>query len=257
MAELLPILMYHGVHASSAQPGIFDSVYSVAPDAFERQLDWLAESNYRTIRLVDVDTVSASDRCVVITFDDGDISNVDVALPRLRQRAMVGEFFVTADFIGRGGYLAPADVRMLAEAGMGVQSHGYSHRYLSDLSMNELEDELAQSMSRLEGLSGQPTVALALPGGRGRERERLAARAMGYRYLLNSEPGCNRRRTADGYLQRLPITRLTTLDKFGALVQWRGTAPRILSARYRTLGLAKRLFGNAAYERWRERMLPR
>jgi peptidoglycan/xylan/chitin deacetylase (PgdA/CDA1 family) len=256
MAEPLPILMYHGVHASPAQAGVFDNVYSVAPDTFERQLDWLAKNSYRTIRLVDTGKVPAPDRCVIISFDDGDISNTQVALPLLRERGMVGEFFITTDFIGRDGYVTAADVRLLAEAGMGIQSHGGSHRYLSDLSKEELEGELAESKFRLEGHCDAPVIALALPGGRGGERERVAARSTGYRYLLNSEPGCNRRKASNGYLQRLPITRLTTLEQFSAMVQWRGTTPRLLSARYRTLQLAKRLIGNVAYERWRARALP-
>lgn len=257
MAEPLPILMYHGVHADARQAGVFDKVYSVAPGSFECQLDWLEENNYRTIRLVDMDKIRAGDRCVIVTFDDGDISNVQIALPRLRARGMVGEFFVTADFIGREGYLAPADVRTLAEAGMGVQSHGYTHRYLSDLPLQELEAELAKSMFRLQGLSGEPVVALALPGGRGGERERIVARELGCRHVLNSEPGCNRRRPRDGYLQRLPITRQTTLDRFEALVRWRGATPRIVAARYNALRLAKRLVGNKTYERLRKQALPR
>ena len=255
MAEPLPILMYHGVHASPARAGVFDSVYSVVPHAFERQLDWLVQNGYRAIRLVDTDEIRTADRCVIISFDDGDISNTQSALPLLRQRGMVAEFFITTDFIGRDGYLTAEDVRLLADAGMGIQSHGHSHRFLPDLSDEELEGELVRSKFRLEGLCDAPVVALALPGGRGGERERVAARNIGYRYLLNSEPGCNGRRASDRYLQRLPITRRTTLEQFSALVQWRGITPRLLSARYRSLQLAKRLIGNVAYERWRARAL--
>jgi len=253
----LPILMYHGLHAGPGAHGIFDPVYSVTADAFARQLDWLAANGYRTTRLQDADSLGSDARPLVITFDDGDVSNAEVALPALLERGMVAEFFVTADFVGQHGRLTPEHVRALAAAGMGVQSHGFSHRYLADLDSDDLEFELAESRRRLEAIVGHAVQALALPGGRGGERERIAALRLGYRDLLNSEPGPNRNRVRGDYLQRLPVTRGLALHDFARLVRWRGVLPRALQARYRALAMAKHLLGNQPYERFRKRLLER
>jgi peptidoglycan/xylan/chitin deacetylase (PgdA/CDA1 family) len=256
MNASLPVLMYHGIHADADARGRFDPVYSVTPSAFAAQLDWLVEHGYSTPLLRELECAGA-ERRVVITFDDGDVSNAEVALPLLAARGLRAEFFVTADFVGQPGMLTPADLRALTAAGMGVQSHGATHRYLADLEAAELETELTDSKRRLEGWSGVTVDALALPGGRGAERERATALKLGYRRVLNSVPGANRQRGADDYFERIAVTREMPIEKFGALVEWRGAGPRLMKARYELLAGAKRLLGNRRYERLRARMLTR
>ncbi len=256
----LPILMYHGLHSGPQDPGVYDAVYSLDPRKFAEQLDWLAANGYRTIRLRDLDPPqqnSGSVRRVVITFDDGDISNLQVALPALTRRGMVAEFFVTADFVGRPGRLAPQDLRTLAEAGMSVQAHGCSHRFLDDLSVEEVERELGDSKRRLETILEQPVTGLALPGGRGGERERALALGMGYVDVLGSVPGHNRRRSPGHYLQRLAVTRDLSLADFASMVSGQGVVPALMQARHHVLALTKRLLGNQRYEHFRAWMLDR
>ena len=259
MAEAaLPILMYHGLHSGPEDSGIYDPVYSVEPRDFAAQLDWLADNGYGTARLRDLDPERRdSARRAIITFDDGDISNLRVALPALMKRGMVAEFFVTADFVGQPGRLAPQDLRTLADAGMSVQAHGKSHRYLDELSLPDVEHELSDSKYRLEAFLDEPVTALALPGGRGGERERALALGMGYLDVLGSVPGRNRRWTRGHYLQRLSVTRGLALGDFAGIVSGRGVLPVAMQARYHILALAKRLLGNRRYELVRARMLDR
>src|SRR5262249_50589067 len=102
-----------------------------------------------------------------------------------------------------------------------------------------------------------PVTGLALPGGRGGERERAAALRAGFRHLLSSVPGSNADWCRGEYLQRLAVTRGLGIDDFARLVQWRGMAAPLRSARYAALAQAKRLLGNAGYERWRDRVVSR
>lgn len=251
--------MYHGLHADQGARGRYDAVYSVHPDAFARQLDWLQAQGYRTRALGgDADASAGTDAAhkpVVITFDDGDISNIEVALPMLQARAMIAMFFITSDFIGQPGMLSAADVRSLADAGMGIGSHGRSHAFLEDLDTDALHAELHESRTRLQEIGGREVTAIALPGGRGGERERRVAWALGYRSLSGSVPGPNRAARDDGWLQRLPVTRTLALEDFAALVQWRGLQPRLARARFLALALPKRVLGNRRYERLRTRLL--
>lgn len=254
MPERLPVLMYHGLHEGAAGGGAWDPVYSVAPAAFARQLDWLVGHGYRSVGLADLAGGMLPARGVLISFDDGDASNLEVAVPMLRARGFTAVFFITSGFLGRPGMLAPEGVPALRAAGMEIGSHGASHRYLPDLDASSLAGELAASQACLETLAATPVAALALPGGRGGERERRAALAQGYRWLFGSVPGPNREPRPGQWLERLAIRRDLALGDFAALVEWRGPLPRIAAARHRLLGLGKRLLGNARYERLRTHM---
>lgn len=265
----LPVLMYHGLHANARALG-YDPVYSVRPRDFAQQLDWLCAQGYRTVRFDQFFSASAGtdgpppraakrnplpDKAIVISFDDGDASNRSVALPLLRARRMVAEFCITSDFIGRRGMLSANDVRALARAGMGVQSHGRTHRLLEDLDELTLDSELTLSKHRLEALCERSVSVLALPGGRGGSRERDAALRAGYSRVLTSVPGINRDAFSRDACERIAITRDISMDDFAALVQWRGLRPRMARLRYHALGFPKRVLGNARYERVRARLL--
>lgn len=250
----LPVLMYHGLHADAQAHGRFDPVYSVHPDEFARQLDWLLAQGYHAIR-ADGRSAPAQARPVAITFDDGDVSNLEVALPLLRERGMVATFFVTSGFVNQPGMLSAEQLRALAAAGMAIGAHGRSHAFLEDLDEAMLAAELRDSRACLSEISGQAVDAMALPGGRGGERERRAARAAGYRHLFGSVPGPNRRRDGDDWLQRIAVTRTTTPAEFAALVAWRGLHPRLARARFAALAWPKRVLGNAGYERLRAQLL--
>ncbi|MBN8727797.1 MAG: polysaccharide deacetylase family protein [Xanthomonadales bacterium] len=251
MPESLPVLMYHGLHAGKAMRGRYDPVYSVDPSSFARQLDWMANRDYRSIGLAGLDAGEWPARSILISFDDGDASNLEMAVPMLRERGFTAVFFITSAFLGQPGMLRPDEVPALLAAGMEVGSHGASHRYLADLDAASLAAELADSRARLESLTGTAVAALALPGGRGGMREREAALAHGYRWLFGSVPGPNRSTQPGRWLQRLAIRRNLDLMDFAALVEWRGPLPRLAAARHRLLGLGKRLLGNARYERLR------
>ena len=69
----------------------------------------------------------STDLRIEITFDDGNASDTEVALPLLRDRDLTASFFVCAGRIGEDGYLDAAAIRELAAAGMGIGSHGWSH----------------------------------------------------------------------------------------------------------------------------------
>lgn len=251
----LPVLMYHGLHASETDQGRFDSVYSVTPAAFTAQLDWLRRNGYQCVRLDDAE--SGRGKRIVISFDDGDVSNLTVALPLLADRGMTAECFITSDFIGESGMLTTHDVRKLADAGLGVQSHGRSHHFLEDLDEDAMFAELRDSKTRLEAASGQPVTALAFPGGRGGSRERDVALRLGYRHVLGSEPGLNQGHRAHECYERITVTRALSLDGFAALIAWRGWRPRYARARFRALRVPKKLLGNDRYQRLRAKLLTR
>lgn len=102
---------------------------------------------------------------VRITFDDGNDSDLRLALPRLRARGLSAEFFVLAGLLGEPGRLGPDDVRHLADAGMRIGSHGWAHRDWRRIDDRQAVEELWQASALLTELLGQPVSSVAIPFG--------------------------------------------------------------------------------------------
>ena len=252
----LLVLMYHGLHRDADDHGRFDPRYSVRPEAFERQMQ-----RVRALRGGSwLPTVFGAARppsgpAVMVSFDDGDASNADVALPCLQKLGMGAVFFITSDFLGQRGMLSPSRLRDLADAGMVVGAHGATHRFLNTLTERELHDELQRSRCRLEDVCGTPVDTLALPGGRGGARELAAARAAGYRLVFGSCPGINRGLDEDALVRRVAITRGLGAQGFDQVLAWQGATVRRLRLRHRLLSVPKQLLGDVRYDRLREALV--
>lgn len=253
----LLVLMYHGIHEARADDVEFDPRYSVRPGQFAAQMHCLSEMGVAgwlpvTGRPLVAPPAPEGRHMALITFDDGDASNLDQALPILQKTGLAAVFFITRSFVGQRGMLSGAGVRELADAGMVIGSHGLSHRFLNTLSPAALEIELASSRDFLQQLTGRPVALLSLPGGRGGPREIRAAHAAGYRSVLGSRPGNNVATPAGGLIDRVVISRQTDATAFEQLVRWQGPAAWHQHARYRLLGWPKRLLGDRGYDRLRQ-----
>jgi peptidoglycan/xylan/chitin deacetylase (PgdA/CDA1 family) len=189
-----------------------------------------------------------------ITFDDGHMSQFDLALPVLKEFSIKAIFFVTSGWVDRReGYMSWKHLDEVARAGYEVQSHGWSHAYLSRCSNQELDVELQRSKSELESHLGIRVSAISAPGGRWNQRVLHACQNAGYERLFTSEPYVSQKKE-DGIevLGRWMVTRTTDENEISAWLEGRG-APVAL-ARMRNLATAtvKRTIGDRAYERlWR------
>lgn len=251
----LLVLMYHGIHRDAADRGHFDPRYSVAPDAFDAQMALLAERR-ESLWLPD-GPAPRSQRAptVMISFDDGDLSDVAHALPCLVRQRLRAVFFVTSQNLGGNGWISAQQLRQLAEAGMHVGSHGASHRFLSSLTDAQLREELLASRDALEQAGGRRVDWLALPGGRGSAEVSRTAHALGYQRVFGSVPGINSGSDPSIDVQRVAITRDTTLADFAEILAWRGRSVTALRWRHRLLQLPRALLGDLRYDSLRKALL--
>ncbi|MEV7009743.1 polysaccharide deacetylase family protein [Streptosporangium sp. NPDC051022] len=102
---------------------------------------------------------------VHITFDDGNASDLEIALPRLVERGLTAEFFVLVGLLGEPGRLDVAGVRELAAAGMRVGSHGWAHRDWRKLNAAEVKQEIVDANRVLGEILGRPVSRVAIPFG--------------------------------------------------------------------------------------------
>lgn len=183
--------MLHGIKGDCAIPpgqSTEDAFYDVSEIQFSAVLELVACHGLDTVVSGEIDD-RESTRKVVISFDDGRVSDFAVAMPALLDRNMRGVFFVTADWIGTRGFLSAPQLREMVSLNMDVQAHGKSHRFLADLQQDELVSELAGAKAGIEDIVGRSVTALAYPGGRGDRRVRETALELGYRSFFCSRPG--------------------------------------------------------------------
>ena len=100
---------------------------------------------------------------VRITFDDGNASDVEQALPALVDRDLDATFFVVAGRLGEPTFLDAGGVRELAAAGMGIGCHGMRHRPWRGLGETELREEHVEAKAMLEEVVERPVTAGGVP----------------------------------------------------------------------------------------------
>lgn len=124
---------------------------------------------------------------VRLSFDDGNASDVEVALPALVDRGMTADFFVVAGRLGTPGNIAAEGVRALLAAGMTVGTHGMAHRSWRGLSDHDLTVELVEAREAIAAAAGATVDTAALPLGQYDRTVLAALRRHGYRAVYSSD----------------------------------------------------------------------
>lgn len=126
---------------------------------------------------------------VALSFDDGNTSDIEIALPALSARGLSATFFIVPGWLGAPGFIAGPDVRALAAAGMTIGNHGLAHHRWTEIGPDALDDEVAEGRRRLERLTGTTVDTLAIPYGAYNEAVLERLRGHGYRHVFTSDGG--------------------------------------------------------------------
>ncbi len=247
----IPILMYHEVGPRET----LAERYTVPTESFREQLGYLRDNGYRTISLQDyfrqAETGGAAgEKQIILTFDDNNLSHYLVSLPLLVEFGFSATFFVVSGFVDtRPDFMTSGQLREMERAGMSIESHSHTHRFLSELGDDDLRAELETSKRLLEGHVHHPIDFISCPGGRYSERVLERALAAGYRGVCTSAPGLNAPvggRPSRG-LQRFLVSADTPIEIFTRMV--RGDRRFVLGQvrRHRIKSAIKNMLGNRLY----------
>jgi peptidoglycan/xylan/chitin deacetylase (PgdA/CDA1 family) len=135
---------------------------------------------------------------VRIKFDDGNASDVEIALPRLIERGLTAEFFLLAGMLGDSGRIDPDGVRELLAAGMTIGSHGWAHRDWRRIDSVQAREELDDAPRVLSELTGRRVTHVAIPFGSYDRNVLRRVRTAGMTRAYTSDGGRSR---PDGWLQ--------------------------------------------------------
>jgi peptidoglycan/xylan/chitin deacetylase (PgdA/CDA1 family) len=187
----VPILMYHVV--SAPKPGApYPELYTPEP-VFAAQMRALAQHGYHGVTLGQVDDYwrrgyALPRRPIVVSFDDGYLSDYTHAMPVLRGLGWPGVLNLEVNNV-RPGDLTAQQVRSLIAAGWEIDSHTVTHPDLTTLSDTALRDELVRSRAFIKSHFGVPVNFFCYPAGRFNSRVVAAVQAAGYRAATTTQPG--------------------------------------------------------------------
>jgi peptidoglycan/xylan/chitin deacetylase (PgdA/CDA1 family) len=145
---------------------------------------WVETGSFRTL----LGTARARDD-VRISFDDGNRSDFEIALPTLLELDLTASFFIVAARLEVPGFVTRDDVRNLADAGMAIGLHGFTHQSWRGLDDHGLRRELIDAKIVLEDVSGRRVTAAACPFGAYDRRVLRALRKAGYEQVFTSDGG--------------------------------------------------------------------
>jgi peptidoglycan/xylan/chitin deacetylase (PgdA/CDA1 family) len=220
MPESVVNVCFHGIGAPRRELEPGEAPYWITVDTYHRVLDDLA-------------TWPAPVR---ISFDDGNVSDVEIGLPGLLSRGLTADFFVLAGRFGTPGSLDEPAVKELVASGMTVGTHGMNHIPWRGLDPATNRAELVDARARIAAVTGTPVDAAACPLGRYDRRLLRDLRGFGYRRVYTSD-----RRFADpnAWLQpRFSIRADDTAESFRA--QATAVPPLAERAKDAAKGLIKR-----------------
>ena len=222
----IPVLNYHGVGSLGIPEDAPDRKFWVSASTLRQQLAQVRYSGRRVVLLSQhwghAPARPEGGRSVVITFDDGRVSDYDVAFPLLVQAGARAEFFINTANIGRAGFMTWAHVEEMQRAGMSFQSHAHDHIVLLGLSRPRLEYQLRTSKQRLEDHLSRSVQFVAAPYGLLGRRVIATAEQVGYRGVCNSrqwlaQPGSR-------VINRVAVHAHTTGKQFIGLLEARPAA---------------------------------
>lgn len=253
----IPILGYHAIDDSG-------SYVSRAPRIFQTEIETLARlgcAGWSMSQLMNTVKAGAPipDRVIVLTFDDGFRNFKDAAWPVLCSVGFSATLYVPTDYVGgtadwyRAYHLEPFlmlswdELRQLRDQGADIQSHGCSHRKLTEISGDDARRELEQSKALIERELGVDVRHFCYPFGFHNAAVRRAAAESGYESAVTMKPGSYRMGDDTRAIRRLGLDFINVTDHATAERVARSCADgsyetylRIKVALHRLLGIGRK-----------------
>ena len=217
----IPVLCYHHVFADG---GDMDG-FNIRPERFEEQLRYLNEQGYQSIRQEQLiaymlgRTVTLPAKPILITFDDGSLSNYTEVAPLLARYDFNAVLFLYPTIISasRSRYMNWRQVQELVRSGrFEVASHTLWHPMLPAMDRRGIRDQLERSKRILEANLNTTVRMIAYPFGVYDRRVIEEARAVGYELGFTIQPGGNRSGDEPLTMNRYMVTSGHSLQVFAS-----------------------------------------
>lgn len=166
----LPILMYHHIVLKKGK-GL-----SISVGNLERQFEYLAKKNYKTHHLKDLlqNKKLPEGKNIVITFDDGYVSQLKLALPLLKRYKLKATFFIPLAYLGKTDLWNTASLAIMTSDQLKSMDpelielgfHSFSHKKYTELSPEEIEEDTKRCLDFVSENELDFSPILAYPYGK-------------------------------------------------------------------------------------------
>jgi peptidoglycan/xylan/chitin deacetylase (PgdA/CDA1 family) len=214
----VPILMYHVISdppANAPYPELY-----VPRASFAAQVGWLAAHGYHAVTLQQVFDSWRGARTlpakpIVLSFDDGYLSQLRNAMPLLHARRWAGVLNLEVRNLAVVWGIRPPGIRKLIRAGWEIDAHTINHPDLTTLDAAQLREEVAGSRAEIRRRFHVPVNFFCYPAGRYNETVVAAVQAAGYLGATTTNYGLARANE----LYTLARIRINGTDSISAFAQ--------------------------------------
>lgn len=233
---IIPVLMYHNI--AESYPAATDGA-NITPKRFEEHMNGILERGYTPIFVSDYYNcvergTKLPDNPIIVTFDDGYLSNYEIAFPILKKLNIPATIFIVTSTVGAkvkdGTVSYPhftwEQAKEMQQSGIiDIHSHSHTHRDMTSLSQAQLQEELRLSRYLIEKNLGKNCYVFSYPFGKYNETTSRLARLAGYRMqiLVNyAESGqdwlANDTRSGLEHFTRLTVTGSQTVEELFTMI---------------------------------------
>lgn len=194
-SKKVPIIMYHHLDNN------LTSTYTISANQFEEHIKALSDSGYTSVstqQIIDYveKGIQLPHKPVVITFDDGYLSNYEIAYPILKKYNMKATIFIVGIYVGKDTYkntnqkIIPhfnyEQANEMIDSGLiEIQSHTYDMHQRTDYEngpartnvlplegedensyLDNLKTDIIKAKKDILSGTGKDVFAFAYPGGR-------------------------------------------------------------------------------------------
>jgi peptidoglycan/xylan/chitin deacetylase (PgdA/CDA1 family) len=216
MVSEVPIVMYHYVREVDRSTDPLGWNLSINPVDFEKQLAYLKNEGYLSLKLQDLLEGEVPEKSIVLSFDDGLEDFYSTALPLLKEYGFTATNAIITDMIGERGHMTKEQIEECLDAGIEITSHTVSHPNLTNLSTEDLRSELLESKNYLIKEFGISVDSFVYPSGKYDDEVLESLLEVGYLMALTTNYG-----VADlsVNLLELPRIRVDNRDGFEGFVE--------------------------------------
>ena len=212
------ILNYHLIDDGEQFFDELGAVYAVKKSNFQKQMQCLHDLKIPVVPLDQIlNNTVLDDFCVAITFDDGQLSDYEIAFPVLRNFGFTATFFLSHYHVEMNQCSLGKYKEMVA-AGFNIGSHGMRHLDLTQLNQVDLQSELSDSRSWLENELECAVTLFSLPFGKFNKLVVDFALKNGYLNLFSTEFDNILPDRKSPVLGRWSIKRSTEIDDFRKII---------------------------------------
>lgn len=223
----LPIIMYHQILKDKKMWG----KYVISPEDFEKDLEYILDKGYTTIVMQDLinyvyNGSPLPDKPIMLTFDDGFLTQKDYLLPILKKHSAKAIVSVVGEYTDRYtkindkslsySYLTWQDIKELVQSEyIEIQNHSYDmHNFKKRKGVGKLRSEskeqykelIKQDINKLQVLlfekMGYKPTTFTYPFGVYNKISELTVKELGFIASLTCDEGINyiRGKKSDLYL---------------------------------------------------------